>query len=198
MANDVITLITSDHREVEALFERLKKKQGDRRATVAELHALLTAHARAEEDRVYPGLDAHHGVEEHKETEVLLDALKRADPDGADFEETLDKLVESVTHHVQEEESTILPTLARTADARKLEQLGAAFLQRRKEELTALTGATGSSSSNGSKGGSRNSSKDGGEPTKAELYKQARKADVPGRSQMDKEELEQALRKAGS
>ncbi|MFI6786870.1 hemerythrin domain-containing protein [Nonomuraea sp. NPDC050383] len=192
MANNVITLITSDHREVEALFERLKKKQGDRRATVAELYALLTAHARAEEDRVYPGIDAHHGVEEHKEAEVLLDALKRADPDGAEFEEALDKLVESVNHHVQEEESTILPTLARTADARKLEELGAAFKQRRQEELTALTKAAGTSN------GSKNGSKDGAEPTKAELYKEAQKADLPGRSQMDKEELEQALRKAGS
>ncbi|MET7464879.1 hemerythrin domain-containing protein [Nonomuraea sp. NPDC005501] len=196
MANNVITLITSDHREVEALFERLKKKQGDRRATVAELYALLTAHARAEEDRVYPGIDAHHGVEEHKEAEVLLDALKRADPDGAEFEEALDKLVESVNHHVQEEESTILPTLARTADARKLEELGAAFKQRRQEELTALTKAAGTS--NGSKSGSKGGSKDGAEPTKAELYKEAQKADLPGRSQMDKEELEQALRKAGS
>ncbi|MDR8410876.1 hemerythrin domain-containing protein [Nonomuraea sp. 3-1Str] len=196
MANNVITLITSDHREVEALFERLKKKQGDRRATVAELYALLTAHARAEEDRVYPGIDAHHGVEEHKEAEVLLDALKRADPDGAEFEEALDKLVESVNHHVQEEESTILPTLARRADARKLEELGAAFKQRRQEELTALTKAAGTS--NGSKGGSKAGSKDGAEPTKAELYKEAQKADLPGRSQMDKEELEQALRKAGS
>src|SRR5690606_5318959 len=60
MATDVITLITEDHRKVEALFERLKKEEGDIPSAVAELHALLTAHARAEEDRVYPGIDAHH------------------------------------------------------------------------------------------------------------------------------------------
>ncbi|MEV0202593.1 hemerythrin domain-containing protein [Nonomuraea sp. NPDC050691] len=182
MATDVITLITRDHRKVEALFERLKKKEGDRRATVAELHALLTAHARAEEDRVYPGIDAHHEVEEHKEAEVLLDALKRADPGTAEFEDTLVKLEESVNHHVQEEESELLPKLASEVDAKELERLGAAFQKRRDEELTALT--SGSSAEGGA--------------TKAELYKEAQKADIPGRSQMDKEELEEALRKAGS
>ncbi|MCA2179381.1 hypothetical protein LDL08_24640 [Nonomuraea glycinis] len=77
MATDVITLITRDHRKVEELFARLTSGKGDPSATVAELHALLIAHARAEEDRVYPSIDAHHGLEEHKEAEVLLDALVR-------------------------------------------------------------------------------------------------------------------------
>ncbi|MFD2350261.1 hemerythrin domain-containing protein [Nonomuraea ferruginea] len=80
MATDVITLITNDHRKVEALFERLKKEEGDPKAAVTELHALLIAHARAEEDRVYPDLDAHHGLEEHKEAEVLLGELVRSRP----------------------------------------------------------------------------------------------------------------------
>ncbi|NUW42891.1 hemerythrin domain-containing protein [Nonomuraea rhodomycinica] len=186
MATDVITLITRDHRKVETLFERLKKKEGDPRATVAELHALLTAHARAEEDRVYPGIDAHHEVEEHKEAEVLLDALVRAEPGTAEFEEALGKLVEAVNHHVEEEEGELLPKLASQTDAKELERLGAAFQKRRDEELTALTGGAGPRSSAD------------GEATKAELYKQAQQADIPGRSQMDKEELEEALRKAGS
>ncbi|MEV4368692.1 hypothetical protein AB0J71_16600 [Nonomuraea sp. NPDC049637] len=91
---------------------------------------MLTAHARAEEDRVYPGLDAHHGVEEHKEAE--------------------------------------------------LRELGKAFLQRREEELRALKG-----------GGAAG-------PTKAELYEQAKEADILGRSQMDKDELQEALSRAKS
>ncbi|MEV4174190.1 hemerythrin domain-containing protein [Nonomuraea sp. NPDC049709] len=179
MATDVITLITQDHRVVEGLFERLKKKQGDQKATVAELHALLIAHARAEEDRVYPGIDAHHSVEEHKEAEVLLDALVRAEPGTAEFAKTLDELIASVTHHVEEEETKLLPSLKKSAGAKELEQLGRAFKQRRAEELQALAGT-------------------GDGATKAELYEQAQKADIPGRSHMGKEELEQALRHAKS
>lgn len=187
MATDVITLITNDHRKVESLFERLKKGEGDPTATVAELHALLTAHARAEEDRVYPGLggEAHHGLEEHKEAEVLLDELRRAVPGSAEFRQTLDKLIESVNHHVEEEESELLPELAKSAGEEQLRELGQAFRQRRDEELKALMAAAGAAATGGSDG----------EPTKAELYEQARKADIPGRSQMDKEELQEAVRR---
>ncbi|MFI7615043.1 hemerythrin domain-containing protein [Nonomuraea terrae] len=185
MATDVITLITKDHRTVEGLFEKLKSKKGDIKATVAELHALLTAHARAEEDRVYPGLDAHHSVEEHKEAEVLLDALVRAEPGSAEFDRTLTELIESVNHHVEEEESTLLPSLKRRTDAKGLQKLGKAFEQRRAEELKALKANGGPSSSSG-------------DVSKAELYEEAKKADIPGRSHMGKKELAEALGKSGS
>ncbi|MEU4508788.1 hemerythrin domain-containing protein [Nonomuraea wenchangensis] len=181
MATDVITLITKDHRTVESLFDRLKKGEGDTKATVAELHALLVAHARAEEDRVYPGIDAHHGVEEHKEAEVLLDALVRATPGTPEFRTTLDKLVESVQHHVEEEENDLLPQLRKSADDKRLQELGRAFEERRNAELKALGAAPTA-----------------GEATKAELYEQAQRADIPGRSQMDKEELAEALKRADS
>ena len=35
--------------------------------------------------------------------------------------------------------------------------------------------------------------RDGGETTKAELYEEAKKRDIPGRSKMNKQQLEQAL-----
>ncbi|GAA2203805.1 hemerythrin domain-containing protein [Nonomuraea monospora] len=178
MATDVITLITQDHRVVEGIFDKLKKGQGDQRALVHELHALLIAHARAEEDRVYPGIDAHHSVEEHKEAEVLLDSLVRAQPGTAEFAKALDDLIESINHHVEEEETKLLPSLKKSADAKELERLGKAFQQRRAEELAALGSPT--------------------EPTKAELYEQAQQAGISGRSQMDKEELAQAIQEGKS
>ncbi|WP_433431315.1 hemerythrin domain-containing protein [Nonomuraea sp. CA-141351] len=185
MATDVITLITSDHRTVEKLFERLKKGQGDQAATVAELHALLIAHARAEEDRVYPGIDAHHSVEEHKEAEILLDALVRAKPGTPEFRKTLDELIKSVTHHVEEEESKILPALAKSVGEKKLKELGKAFKERRAEELKALS-VPKQAAPPGSREGA----------TRSELYEKAKEADIPGRSHMDKKELAQALRQA--
>ncbi|WP_236050889.1 hemerythrin domain-containing protein [Nonomuraea cypriaca] len=121
---------------------------------------------------------AHHSVEEHKEAEVLLDALVRAKPGSAEFRTTLEQLVASVSHHIEEEESTILPALAKSAGKKGLQELGQAFKQRRAEELKAL----------GPPGGSH----DG--PSKAELYERAQRADIPGRSHMGKEELADALR----
>jgi hemerythrin superfamily protein len=54
MAKDVISLITADHREVESLFERLKREPENRPALLTELSAVFIAHSRGEEDRVYP------------------------------------------------------------------------------------------------------------------------------------------------
>ncbi|UBU08934.1 hemerythrin domain-containing protein [Nonomuraea gerenzanensis] len=187
MADDVITLIKADHRKVEELFARLSTGKGDARSIVATLHALLTAHARAEEDVVYPRLDAHHGLEEHKEAEVLLDSLRRAEPGSAEFAGAYELLALSVSHHVQEEESTLLPLLARTTTERELRALGRTFRHRRQQELRALTAPRRSRPASG-----------GPELTKTELYERARRADIPGRSRMSKRELEKALAKARS
>ncbi|MGN9841736.1 hemerythrin domain-containing protein [Nonomuraea sp. H19] len=206
MATDVITLITKDHRTVESLFERLMKQEGDPTATVAELRALLIAHARAEEDRVYPGIDAHHSVEEHKEAEILLDSLVRAEPGTSEFRKTLEQLVQAVMHHVQEEESRILPILAKSVGEKGLKELGKAFKERRAEELKALSVPKQAARSREGAARSRQkatrsreragSSRE--EATKTELYEQAQKADIPGRSQMGKQELAEALRHAKS
>ncbi|MEU7900661.1 hemerythrin domain-containing protein [Nonomuraea sp. NPDC049152] len=199
MAEDVITLITADHRRVESLFERLKSKKGDQKATVIELHALLTAHARAEEDRVYPGLEAHHGLEEHKEAEILLDALKRADVGSPEFEQTLTELAESVNHHVEEEESTLLPMLAKKVGQQGLRKLGTAFAERRQEELEALSAAEGGRASRVGRTGGTATGRGAGRTargmTKAELYRRAQAAHIEGRSQMTKQQLEKALQR---
>jgi hypothetical protein len=41
---------------------------------------------------------------------------------------------------------------------------------------------------------SRKSTRRGGDPTKAELYAEAKRRDIPGRSKMDKAQLQRALR----
>jgi hemerythrin superfamily protein len=187
MATDVITLITKDHRTIESLFERLNKQEGDPKATVAELRALLMAHNRAEEDRVYPGIDAHHSVEEHKQAEIYLDSLVRSEPGTAEFRKALEQLVRAVTAHVQEEESRILPTLAKSVGEKKLKELGRAFQERRAEELKAFSVPK-----------QARRGKPAEEPTRSELYEQAQKADIPGRSHMGKKELAEALRHAKS
>ncbi|WP_052423396.1 hemerythrin domain-containing protein [Nonomuraea candida] len=187
MADDVITLIKADHRKIEELFAKLTHGKGDRRAIVATLYALLTAHVRAEEDVVYPRLDAHHGLEEHKKAEVLLDTLKRARPGSTEFTSAHALLALSVSHHVQEEESTLLPLLARTTGERELRDLAKTFRQRRQQELRALTIPR-----------EARATSTGGEPTKTELYERARKADIPGRSRMSKKELGKALAKTRS
>ncbi|MEV0129454.1 hemerythrin domain-containing protein [Dactylosporangium sp. NPDC050688] len=138
MASDAVTLIMSDHRVMEQLFDRLRAGSGDRQALLDEIAARLTAHSHAEEQRVYPSLPAdlaHHGADEHHLAERLLHDLQRMGPQDEAFGDRLDDFIATVAHHVEEEESTVLPALRDAVGDARLIELGAAFEQVRLEEL---------------------------------------------------------------
>lgn len=176
---DVVDLIMQDHREVERLFDELKNHPEKRPLLTPVLCALLTAHSRAEEAEVYPVAkdeagetdEIAHSQEEHAQAEQLLVELARTDPTSSRYDEVLGKVVESVTHHVKEEESTVLPGIRKRLDERRRAQLGEAFVSSREQHL-------------GEKPG---------EATKAELLQQARNAGVSGASTMSRAELVKAL-----
>ena len=62
---DVLELLASQHAEVDSLFERIEKGEGDRGALFTELADKLAAHATAEEKVFYPAVMA-------KQTKELL------------------------------------------------------------------------------------------------------------------------------
>jgi len=199
MAADAISVIMNDHRVMEKLFDQLQSGQGDTMALLEEIGARLEAHSRAEEDHVYPEIvsnepgeakQVYHGYEEHHEAAALLYAVKQAEPGSSEFRTKLTEFINAVKHHVEEEESEILPALGEAVGQQRLNQLGAEFERRRIAELEAH-GIKERGRSNGSRG-------NGGGPTRDELYEKAKKADIPGRSSMSKDELAAAVRKAGS
>lgn len=189
MAADVITMITTDHRELERLFEHMRQNPDSRPLVLPLAVAMLTAHSRAEEEHVYPVVakeagekgEARHGTEEHHEAEELGRSLLDMDPGSDAFATGLEKFTGAVLHHVKEEEDDILPALEKAVGPDRLRQLGAAFAERRARELTGRDQAAG----NGGK-------------TRDEWYEQARDLGVTGRSTMTKEELAREVRKAGA
>ncbi|RSM63226.1 hemerythrin [Amycolatopsis sp. WAC 01376] len=175
MAGDVVDLIMQDHREVERLFGELERHPEKRPLLVPVLSSLLTAHSRAEEAEVYPAAkgeadesdEVAHGQKEHAEAEQLLVKLNGTDPGSTQFDKVLSDLVEAVTHHVKEEETTVLPKMRRELNEARRRELGEAFVTSRTSHL-----------------GDRP-----GEATKEELLTQARNAGVTGASKMGKEEI---------
>jgi hemerythrin-like domain-containing protein len=142
---DVVELILADHREFERLFRALRNREEDRAAKLAELADLLVAHAEAEEREVYPKLEEEapaeadeieHSHEEHSEGhEKLLALLRVEDVDGEDFEEALEELVETVNHHLDEEERDVLNAARENVSDEERAELGRAFLRVRNELL---------------------------------------------------------------
>jgi hemerythrin superfamily protein len=191
MASDAVTLIKNDHRLMEQLFAQLKTGKGDRRALVAEVEARLTAHVRAEEAEVYPVIakeagekgEVEHGTYEHLEAEHLLGKVRNL-IDSPHFDQALEEFIAAVDHHVQEEESELLPALAKATGNTALDRIGAAFERARLDEL---------STSGYEQAPDFTESSADGEATREELYEKAKKAGIPGRSQMNKQDLIEAL-----
>ncbi len=178
MSGDVVDLIMQDHRELERLFDELLSSPEKRPALVPVMVTLLTAHSRAEESQVYPAArdsggeeDVEHSQKEHLEADQLAAKVAETDPESDAFADVLTELVEAVTHHIEEEESTVLPGMRERLDADTLETLGQAFLTSREEHL-----------------GSRPA-----DITKADLEQQAANADITGASAMSKSELKETL-----
>lgn len=134
MERDVVDLIEQDHREVERLFDEMRSNPEQRPLLLPTLTTLLTAHSRAEEAEVYPvardeageSEEVAHSQEEHAQAEALLTRLADTDPQSSTFDEVLDELVQAVTHHVEEEETNVLPGMRERLDDRRLAELGGA------------------------------------------------------------------------
>jgi Hemerythrin HHE cation binding domain/Rho termination factor, N-terminal domain len=196
MASDAVTLIKNDHRLLEDLFAQLKAG-GDRVALLTEVAARLEAHARAEETEVYPVLaraagekaEVEHGTYEHLEAEHKLRKVRNL-IGSPHFDQALDEFVAAVGHHVQEEESELLPALAKATDKKHLERLGAAFERARLDELS-TAGYEPAPQFDDLADATRDELADA---TRDELYEKAKEADIPGRSGMTKEDLVEALR----
>jgi hemerythrin superfamily protein len=189
MADDVITMIKSDHRELKRICGMLQQEKSSRPLMLPVAVALLTAHSRGEEDHVYPVIareageksEVAHSRHEHAEAEQLGQRLLGMDPRSSESESALSEWISAVLHHAEEEENELLPALEKAADASRLTEIGMKFAARRAQELTG-------------QGNGRKAVKGQGK-TKEELLEEAREQGVKGRSSMSKAQLEKAVGK---
>jgi hemerythrin superfamily protein len=176
--NDVVDLIVQDHRELQRMFEELRSDPSKRPALAPVMSTLLFAHSRAEESEVYPRAraaggedDVEHSQEEHLEADQLAERLTGLDPESDEFGEVLEELIEAVTHHLEEEEESVLPHLRARMSADELAEIAERFLATRAEHL-------------------------GDQPddiTRSQLAQQAENIDLDGVSSMSKGELKSEL-----
>ena len=189
---DVVELIKIQHRRIDELLEQAEKAEPEQMAALLRQVAdLLLPHSEAEESFVYPAIkdydrdeadEVKDGVAEHHHIEGLLQELLDGEPGSPGFDGKLAALVGELRHHVEEEEQDLLPVLTEQASDEEREELGARFAELTGHQLE--DEAEGASSAGGP---------DGDGATREELYEQAKKKDIPGRSTMSKDELAEAL-----
>ena len=147
---DVINLIMSDHRAVEKLFDKLEKVEKDQQAErlqlLQQVRALLIPHAKAEEEIVYPAIvkivtsladEIEEGLSEHHHVEDLFTQVLN-DPNDPGVDAMIAGFIAEITHHVEEEETEILPQFRKGSTPEQLDTLAQQFIAGKAKHLQAL------------------------------------------------------------
>jgi hemerythrin-like domain-containing protein len=151
-SGDVIDLIIDDHRLFEQLLRQLRDSTQDRDAVRQAFADVLIAHGEAEEELVYPILrrkaedigehEVEHGHEEHAEgNEALLAVLELKSTTTQAFTDAVEELSNLITHHIAEEELTILSPARTEVGERVRRDLGVKWAARRNQLIDENCGA---------------------------------------------------------
>jgi len=133
---DALALLKKDHQTVEKLFSRFEKKPSKEIADrfVRE----LSVHAAIEEQLFYPAVrqlaeaeemdeaveKVLEALEEHHVAKWVLSEIEDLDADDERFEAKCMVLIESVRHHVKEEEGPLFRLVRRLFKRDQLAELG--------------------------------------------------------------------------
>jgi hemerythrin-like domain-containing protein len=114
-----MTILKADHREVKKLLTALgESEEGPERERMAvEVETALTLHMQIEENIVYPAVAEYVGEEDEEEAEIehglaregLAKMVSMVEAPG--FGASAEMLLGGIQHHVEEEETEILPEL---------------------------------------------------------------------------------------
>jgi hemerythrin superfamily protein len=118
---DVVDVLTTDHREALELVEAIPTADPSTRRDMADtIIAELMRHSVAEEMYVYPAMKEHlpdgeesvrHDIDEHQQLEEAMKALESVDAADPQFLEALGRLEAILRDHVQDEETEQFPEL---------------------------------------------------------------------------------------
>ena len=111
---DAIQLLTADHREVAAMFERFQQLDADdQKQELAENICLaLLVHTQIEEEIFYPAFRkatkdndmADEATVEHQAAKNLIQQIESMEPEEDLYDAKVKVLSEEIEHHVKEEE----------------------------------------------------------------------------------------------
>ena len=130
---DALEFLKEDHQKVKGLFKQIAGTDdpAKRQELFDQIDTELEIHAHIEETVFYPALENYDELidmvaearDEHQRVKAHLEALEELGVESGQFAEELTVLMESVEHHVEEEEDEMFPTVREIIDASTLEDL---------------------------------------------------------------------------
>ena len=144
MSEDAIVLLKADHGEIRRLFRDFRKAGAaahrEKGRIVANVIELLTVHTYLENEIMYPQVrrllpdledDVLESYEEHHLADVLTMELWSMNPQDERFDAKATVLIESVEHHMEEEEESWFPRVRDGLGRKQLQELGAEMIRAR-------------------------------------------------------------------
>ena len=118
-----IAMLKADHQKVKALFDQYEaagdRKSKAKQTIVEEVFAALDVHTHLEEEIFYPAVKAQgdkegkklieESLEEHQVVKTLMEDMQALDPGDEQYTAKFTVLMESVRHHIAEEEGEMFP-----------------------------------------------------------------------------------------
>jgi hemerythrin superfamily protein len=143
MSTDAIVLLKQDHKELREVFRAFAKAEDATRQgqLVDRMIELLTVHTYLENECMYPEVrkllpdlesDVLESYEEHHVADVLVAELAMMKAGDERFEAKTTVLIESVQHHMEEEEKDWFPKVRAGLGRKELQELGARMTEMRK------------------------------------------------------------------
>jgi hemerythrin superfamily protein len=145
-------MLREDHRKVKELFRKFEQTENtnERKAIVESALTELDIHARLEEEIFYPAVRSevreeeteelmNEAEEEHHVVDVLAREIMKLQPDDPEYAAKFTVLYENVEHHIEEEESEMLPK-ADELGPERMEELGMRMQERKQALMTSGNG----------------------------------------------------------
>lgn len=137
---NALTLLKADHKTAKTLFDQFEKlgenAKSEKKKVVERIIKELSIHAAIEEQLLYPAArkavpdtedNVLEALEEHHIVKWTLSELDKMSPEDERFDAKVSVLIESVRHHIKEEEGELFPKLQSALDRKELEALGASL-----------------------------------------------------------------------
>jgi hemerythrin superfamily protein len=131
---NAVEVLKQDHQKVKRLFQDMRQTtdQTKRKDLFDKIDTELQIHTHIEETVFYPAIQDHEelkdmvaeALDEHQEATTLLEELEELGAENHDFGSKMQKLIETVEHHVEEEEGEMFSKIREVFDEDELDQLG--------------------------------------------------------------------------
>jgi len=146
MSTDAIVVLKDDHKEIRKLFKQFEafgdSAHAQQSRLVTKILELLTVHTYIENECMYPRTrelvpdledDVLESYEEHHDADVLCMELSTMSADDERFVAKTTVLIESVKHHLEEEEDEWFPKVRTALSRKQLQEIGAEMIELRKK-----------------------------------------------------------------